>query len=388
MSTTVDDIRRSALNKYREYLISFSSSYLLSTPFSFFPWVYKGSKGKRSDSYKESLELYSVLYSSSKEKTGRGYTITTEKVNTRFYGEQTIIKEITIESEEDYLSFIGKEKERKVFVSALEDLKRLFLDNSFSLEDLYNWAQTNLGLLTEKKEDGYYDDIMRVLVYLMSQSSLNLYIREIPLPVHTKFIEENEKTILSLYTAITKKDVLSSFEDTFSLKKKEALIRWRAKNNREETGLRLSDFSLLDSSGIKRVYIVENEIVYLTFPLENDMMIIFGGGFGAVLLKKVEWLKTKEIYYFGDLDEHGYEILALFRSIFPQTRSFLMDKETYRDHLEYAVKGKKSTPQYDNFLTSEELSVLSELRLNPDKSRIEQERISNEYIKKRLSLSY
>ncbi len=387
MSTTVDDIRRSALNKYKEYLLSFSSSYILSTSFSFFPWVYKGSKGKRNDSYKESLELYSVLYASSKEKTGRGYTITTEKVNTRFYGEQTIIKEITIESGEDYLSFIGKEKESKVFVSALEDLKRLFSDNSFPLEDLYNWTQTNLGLLTEKQENGYYDDIMRVLVYLMKHSSLNLYIREIPLPVHTKFIEENEKTILSLYTAITKKDALSSFEDTFSLKKKEALIRWRARNNREETGLRLSDFSLLDTSKIKRVYIVENEIVYLTFPLENDMMIIFGGGFGAVLLKKVEWLKTKEIYYFGDMDEHGYEILALFRSFFPQTRSFLMDKETYRDHLEYAVKGKKSTTQYDNFLTLEELSVLSMLRLEPDKSRIEQERISNEYIKKRLSTS-
>ncbi len=387
MSTTVDDIRRSALNKYREYLLSFSSSYILSTPFSFFPWVYKGSKGKRSDSYKESLELYSVLYASSKEKTGRGYTITTEKVNTRFYGEQTIIKEITIESGEDYLSFIGKEKESKVFVSALEDLKRLFSDNSFPLEDLYTWTQTNLGLLTEKQEDGYYDDIMRVLVYLMNHSSLNLYIREIPLPVHTKFIEENEKTILSLYTAITKKETLSSFEDTFSLKKKEALIRWRSMNNREETGLRLSDFSLLDTSKIKRVYIVENEIVYLTFPLENDMMIIFGGGFGAVLLKKVEWLKTKEIYYFGDMDEHGYEILALFRSFFPQTRSFLMDRETYLDHLEYAVKGKKSTTQYDNFLTPEELSVLSSLRSNPDKSRIEQERISNEYIKKRLSTS-
>lgn len=384
MSTSVEDIRRSAGNKYREFLREKVNETLLSSPVSFFPWVYKGSKGKRGDSYKDSLSLYSVLYSSSREKTGRGYSLITEKVNTRSYGEQTVIKEIAILREDDYLSFIGKEKEYRIFFSSLISLKDAFLEYDYALSDLALWATDNLDILSIKKEIGYYKDLVRVLDWLINNPESNLYIREIPLSVHTKFIEENEKSILSLYTAVTKKDPLSSFEETFSLKRKEHLVRYRMMNNREETGLRVRDFATLKSVEIKRVYVVENEIVYLTFPLERESMIIFGGGFASSVLSSVEWLKTKEIYYFGDMDEHGYEILSIFRSHFPSTQSFLMDRETYRDHIEYGVRGKKSPAQYDDLLTEEEKSVLELLRCNPEKSRIEQERISLEYIKKHL----
>lgn len=388
MKGIVDDIKRSALNKYKEFLRSVSSTILISIPSSFLPWTYKGSKGRRSDSYLSTLSLFSELYASSKEKTGKGYSIIREKVNTRSYGEQTIIKEIVIYTEEDYLYFIGKEKEYSFFISSLEELKECFLSHSFDLSSLNEWVYQNLDALQEKRSDGYYKSLFSVLMWIMENPFSNLYIREIPLPVHTKFIEENESFILSLYRVVTKKEIASSFEDTFGLKKKEALIRYRMKNSKEETGLRMGDFKKLylleDLSNIRRIYVVENEIVYLTFPLPDDAVAIFGGGFASALLSKAEWLNDKELYYFGDEDEHGFEILAIFRSFFPHAKSFLMDERTYLDHKEYAVKGKSATHSYDSFLTEEELKVLSALRGNPEMGRLEQERISISYIKDHL----
>ena len=77
-------------------------------------------------------------------------------------------------------------------------------------------------------------------------------------------------------------------------------------NKKEEIGLRVSDFRKLDLykdlKSIRRVYVVENEIVYLTFPLPDGAMCIFGFGFVSSSLKKIEWLIDKDLYYFGDED--------------------------------------------------------------------------------------
>lgn len=386
--TVVPALRKSALNRYKDYLRDLSSSVLLSTPSTFFPWVYRGSKGRVTDSYHDGLALYSELYASSKEKTGRGYTLVTESVNTRSYGVQTVIKDIVIENEEDYLKFIGKEKEGERFLTSLTALKVNAGENGFSLSALACWVRGNLDFLQEEKEEGYYSSLFSSLVWLIHNQDSGLYIREIPVPVHTKFIEENAKVILSLFVSLTGKEASTSFEETFGLRRKEALIRYRMKNGREETGLRRADFEELGRSGevdsVRRVYVVENEIVYLTFPLDDDMMCVFGGGFAVSSLVSALWMKEKDLYYFGDEDEHGYEILALFRSYFPSVKSFLMDRETYLDHVRYAVRGRNAASLYDSLLTEEELKTLTMLRDNSEKSRLEQERISIAYIKSRL----
>ena len=100
-----------------------------------------------------------------------------------------------------------------------------------------------------------------------------------------------------------------------------------------------------------------------------------------------EWMKKRDIYYFGDLDEHGLEILSIFRSRYPKTKSLMMDSETYLTFKDYWVKGisVESENVFSN-LTKDELELLYALRRNaPDHSRLEQERISQEYIRKTLS---
>ena len=44
--------------------------------------------------------------------------------------------------------------------------------------------------------------------------------------------------------------------------------------------------------------------------------------------------KIKTLLYWGDIDAQGFEILSQFRGYFPQTKSILMDKQTFEKFFE------------------------------------------------------
>ena len=389
-SNKVQEIKCSATNKYKQMLREYASSILLDNDFCFFPWCFRGDKGKKINSYSEGVELYKELYSSCKENLGYGYEIKTRQANTRSYGNQTIIRDIVINSLEDYLKFIARTKEFEEFSNGLNALQNYFLEHSYPLENLLSWVTESLDFLQIKKEPNFYPSLFLALDWLITHPNSGLYIREIPIEVHTKFIEENSKIIASLYMNIKNFQSSIPFEDIFGLKKKETLIRFRRKDNRNEMALPLSSFFTLDKdedlSCISKIIVVENEIVYLTFPLDKNSLCVFGSGFQTSILSGALWFNNKKLYYFGDLDEHGFEILGMFRTFFPHTKSFLMNKKTYLDHLQYAVSGKVAPLTYEAYLTTEEKELLELLRLNPKKNRLEQERISVRYILDAFSL--
>lgn len=391
------DIKSSALKKWKEFLRYSSRENLSIIPSpSFFPWYYRGSKENIKNSYAEQYKNISELFSNSKDSLGYGYSIIFENVNTRLYGEQQRIKSILVDNSIDFIKLIGKESEYDNFLKALAILKDYYLNHNYPLILLNNWISSNLDYTTEKKEANYYPSLLLALTWLNENRSSNLYIREIPIGVHTKFIEENKKVLLSLFlniNALDEKDYKDKdFEEIMGLKKKPLLIRFRMLSEgweRDEMALCLSNFNNLkdelDIKNVTRVFIIENEIVYLTFPLDKNSLIIFGSGFQVKMLEKASWLKEKKILYFGDLDEHGFEMLALARSIFPNLKSFLMNEETYNTFSNYAVVGKEASSIYDSYLSCDELKLLTRLRANKAKSRLEQERIPLSYIKKKLN---
>ena len=55
---------------------------------------------------------------------------------------------------------------------------------------------------------------------------------------------------------------------------------------------------------------------------------MLGKGYAVSRLAQIEKLAISTIYYWGDIDQHGFEILASLRSRLPQTKSHLMDEET------------------------------------------------------------
>jgi hypothetical protein len=128
------------------------------------------------------------------------------------------------------------------------------------------------------------------------------------------------------------------------------------------------------------VFITENDTNALAFPRMPESIVIFGGGYGVHLLAAVPWLGEKTLFYWGDLDTHGFSMLSRFRHIFPHARSLLMDSATLTSHRHLWVQEDKSkrcvgTLQY---LTEAEQQVYDDLRYDRfgDRIRLEQERIA------------
>ena len=381
-------IKEKAVRKWPDFRDWLLKSLILEDSTLFFPLIIRGDTSLR-DTFSESAEAYSILLSESKEKKGKGYTLIWEKKNIRGYGTQSVIKNIFIETEEDYFFLTGKEETKTAICSCINALSPLFNDKSA----LFNWARSH----TKDIENQYTDwsAVAKTISYFLDhRDNRSYYLRELPIMVHTKFIEENASLLISLFSAVTGETFNSNRpEDVFRLKRKPLLIRFRMKSKRwirDEMAIPLTSFSFLDEeedlSDIKRVFIIENEAVYLSFPLSENDVCVFGGGFQAAVLE-AEWMKKRDIYYFGDLDEHGLEILSIFRSRYPKAKSLMMDIETYLTFKDYWVKGisVESENVFSN-LTKDELELLYALRRNaPDHSRLEQERISQEYIRKTLS---
>lgn len=102
-----------------------------------------------------------------------------------------------------------------------------------------------------------------------------------------------------------------------------------------------------------------------------------GHGFGVNIMRNVEWLKTKRIYYWGDLDAQGFQILSEIRTSFEQVESFLMDRETF-DKYNEGDMGTKTNVEKELCLSQEEMEMFRYLK--ESNSRLEQEKIPFEYI--------
>ena len=391
------DIRKKAMNKWPQFRKHLVSLILFDENDDFFPLKIIGDKTPIND-WSKMIDEYSEIISYSKEKTNIGYSIVWEERKTRDRGTQSFIKEIYISGEEDYLYLTNGEERAKAIKSSLKVLSSIFLSYS-TLSHLEKWIEKNTKEIENKdKDEKYWSDIVSVLKWTIETKDRNqYYIREIPLYIHTKFIEKNSSTIISLFRAlIGKEDIRGASLDIteeLNLKNKPILIRFRMLDTSfpyKEMALDSSSYNNLqdffDLSRIKRVYVIENEAVYLSFPIVEGEMVVFGSGFKSKILE-APWLDSTEIFYFGDIDEHGFLILSLFRSIHPKTISFLMDKETYNTFLDFAVKGEKveDTLSFSN-LNGDEKEMLSLLKASLDQNRLEQERIDQSYIKTKLEV--
>jgi hypothetical protein len=117
-----------------------------------------------------------------------------------------------------------------------------------------------------------------------------------------------------------------------------------------------------------------------------ESMVIFGAGYGFEVLKKATWMQSRTLYYWGDIDTHGFAILDQLRTNFPTAVSFLMDQETLLVHQLHW--GQETQPEHRDLsrLTSSELELYDDLRQNrlARQLRLEQERIGFEWVARAL----
>jgi hypothetical protein len=109
-----------------------------------------------------------------------------------------------------------------------------------------------------------------------------------------------------------------------------------------------------------------------------DSMVIFGAGYGFDPLAEATWLGDKSIFYWGDIDTHGFAILDQLRSHFPRAYSLLMDRDALLAHRSFWVQEETPTQRELVRLLPDEARLYDDLRHNRIglALRLEQERVS------------
>jgi hypothetical protein len=363
----------------RKY-ISFLQSLIENKPFE--KLVIRSDKSYTKSSLSKFEKEIQQITSHSKEKKGWGYTLEFQKVRTKSLGIQDLPITIFFETEGDFVKFLGKEKEVEIFKTSAKQIINTF-------PALKDWIIRNpTKVITNQSE---WESILKVCQYFTQNPKPNMYIRELPIKVHTKFIERNQSVITQLLNILISAHIINEekdFEKRFNLKYAEQQIRFKLLDKEisqkvfsgiDDIAIPVSQFEALNLQ-VKRVLVVENKTTLyttLTLPKMDKTIAIFGSGYCVYNLKNVKWFSNLELFYWGDIDVQGFEILSQFRSYFPQTKSVLMDKLTFDKFFEDDM-GTLTTVSTKLNLTNEEKQLYNTLKTN--NWRLEQEKIPFDYV--------
>lgn len=125
------------------------------------------------------------------------------------------------------------------------------------------------------------------------------------------------------------------------------------------------------------VLITENRTTLLTLGPLSGCLALLGKGYAASRLAQMEKLASTRVYYWGDIDQHGFEILALLRSHLSHAESCLMDESTLRQCAQEVstenVESNLKPADVEKQLTDSERSLWE--RCRNEHLRLEQELI-------------
>ncbi|MES2826759.1 MAG: Wadjet anti-phage system protein JetD domain-containing protein [Bacteroidota bacterium] len=368
---TPPEIKSKTERKYTSFL----QSLVEGVPFS--KLVIRGDKSYTKSSLPEFEKEIQQINSQSKEKRGFGYTLEFQKVKTKYLGTQDLPTSIYFDTEKDFLKFLGKEKDVELFKTSVEKILEAF-------PELKEWIIKNpIPVITSQTE---WDNILKVCQYFKQNPKPNLYIRELPINVQTKFIERNKSVIRELLDILLTEHINSDhkeFEKRFYLKFSEPLIRFKILDNEisqkyfsgiDDLAVPVSQFETLNLP-IRRVLVVENKTTLyttLTLPKMEGTIAIFGSGYSVSNLKNARWFSNVELFYWGDIDAQGFEILSQFRGYFSNVKSVLMDNITFEKFFEND-KGTPTMISTKLHLTEKEKQLYDIVKEN--NWRLEQEKI-------------
>ena len=254
---------------------------------------------------------------------------------------------------------------------------------------LKEWVILNPSRIIQNQNE--WESILKVCTFFKQTPRPKLYIRELPINIHTKFVERNQAIIKELLDILISEYVNTQekhFEKRFNLKFSEPLVRFKILDKEisnnffsglDDIAIPISQFENLNLA-IEKVIVVENKTTLyttLTLPKMDKTIAIFGSGYSVHNLKNVVWFKNIELLYWGDIDVQGFEILSQFRGYFPQTKSLLMDMQTFEIFFENDLGSPTNLSTALN-LNENELELYQLLKSN--NWRLEQEKISFEYV--------
>jgi len=237
--------------------------------------------------------------------------------------------------------------------------------------------------------------IPRLLSQLHKGMGIGSYLRALPLKhVDTKFLENNFSLISDLLDMhfdgeISHENGLMNWIGCVDIPRAWLLVRPLCPQSEERmcglSILQLSTQTLRDNPlPARNILVVENNQSGFGLPTLKDTIAIFGGG-ANVSWMDAKWLSDKNIGYWGDIDTWGFKLLSDARQYIPDLRAIMMDKETMIEFEQRTVSEPSPVDKLPPNLFANEIKLFEELQQGRYRgSRLEQERISADYIEKQL----
>lgn len=315
----------------------------------------------------------------------------------RVLGRQQLPVAVWVDSRADALALIGRVRDAARFAA-------LRAETATRLPALGPWLEKRplqaLALIE------VWPRLIAVVDWLRAHPRPGVYLRQVDAPgVDSKFIEAHRGVLAELLDLALPPEAIDptssgvgGFARRYGFREKPARIRLRTLDpslsllsgidGSVDVSLDAHAFAALDLP-VERIYVTENETNYLAFPALPRAIVIFGAGYGWEALAAARWLATREMYYWGDIDTHGFAILDALRAHFPQVRALLMDRATLLAH--EAHWGEETSPVRRELgrLRSEEAALYRDLvedRIRP-RLRLEQERIRFGFLRRALEAS-
>jgi hypothetical protein len=316
-------------------------------------------------------------------RTLTGTRLESRPVRSQALGQQQIPLAIWIDRAEDALLLLETQDDAERF-------RALHAATLASVPEVLPWVETNPFRLLAIESD--WPKLLQVLTWMRERSAQRIYIRQIDLPgIDTKFVESHISILPELFDAVMDESTgerridAADFHTRFGFLREPTRIRFRILDstikfadlpNLPDVELDADSFAALRLP-LQRVFVTENKTNFLSFPEFEKSIVVFGAGYGMAAFGSASWIHGLPLYYWGDIDTHGFAILNQLRSVFPHAQSFLMDRETLFDHQGSWTMELTPFKRPLDLLTHQEMVLFSELQAGIPRPRIrlEQEKV-------------
>ena len=315
-----------------------------------------------------------------KDSSGRPLWHIDEKgKNTKSFGRQTLPVRVFVDSPKDAFTLLSMNREKREFLSCLKEVD----ERNSALKDWF------IHYYPRIRSEGFYPLFFPIADFFKKQEEKGGYLRELSIPgVDTKFLEKHAFLVRTLWNALFPENQVDSNEEMKEkLFIKEVPTPAICARSLDDTMLfcGVRKFFLSNDEVARfnpphrRIFITENKVNGYTFPHAKDSLILFGMGYGVLeLARQAKWLEEKEVYYWGDLDSDGFNILSALRHILPHVHSFLMDRETLLAYVDRNIRDTGNTTVIPDRLTVSEKMAWKEV--HDHGWRLEQERIPSDEV--------
>jgi hypothetical protein len=322
------------------------------------------------------------------------YRVEMRELRHRVLGANEVPRAVWVDTLDDALEALGKRREARHFATLVECTRE-------RQPLLLEWIARKPLKVLELAD--VWDRLLDVVDWVKTHPRPDVYLRQVDIPgVHSKLIEAHRSVLIEWLDRVlppgavdTTATGVSGFARRYGFRDKPQRIRLRVLDSAHallpgagdaDISLDAGNFARL-APAVSRVFITENEINFLAFPRVPDSLLIFGAGYGFEVLAQAAWLARCQVFYWGDIDTHGFAILDQLRTCLPHARSLLMDRATLLAfEAQWGVEDNQTLRDLPR-LNSEECALYNDLRDNRLRLnlRLEQERIGFGWVESALA---